>query len=475
MVPLSDKNFTSAPPKLSLLTMLRLGLFQMGLGANALLAGGVLNRLAIEGLGIPATVVGLLLGVQYFVAPTRVWFGQLSDTRPLWGLHRTGYVRLGAALFTFTLFLALQLTWRLGEAVQTHGGWDFTPEMLLWTGTLAIAFAVYGIGISFSSTPFAALLVDVSDEEERPQLVGVAWSLLTVGIVVGAIISGIFLKPLQAGSPVAELRGPMNTLFAVMPALIFALAWGATWNIERRYSRLPWRRTPGGDREDRITLGRALRILTANRQTGIFFGFLIALTIALFLQEPVLEPYGGEVFGMSYSQTTRLNAYWGMGVLMGYVAAGFYLIRRLGKQTTTAAGCVAVGLSFVLMGLAGFGANVPLLLGVLVAFGVASGVATAGAINLMLDLTAAETAGTFIGAWGLAQALSRGTATTLGGALLDLGKRLLSTPTLSYALVFGVQALVALAAFLLLQRVSVEEFQRDAQASLVAVLETDLE
>ncbi|NJK59063.1 MAG: BCD family MFS transporter [Oscillatoriales cyanobacterium SM2_1_8] len=221
--------------------------------------------------------------------------------------------------------------------------------------------------------------------------------------------------------------------------------------------------------------GRSLRILTANRQTGIFFGFLIALTIALFLQEPVLEPYGGEVFGMSYSETTRLNAYWGMGVLVGYVVAGFYAIRRFGKQNTTAAGCAAVGVSFLLVGLAGFGANVPLLLTVLVVFGVASGIATAGAINLMLDLTAAETAGTFIGAWGLSQALSRGTATTLGGGLLDLGKRLFAEPALSYALVFGVQALVALVAFLLLRRVNVEEFQQDAQASLVAVLETDLD
>jgi len=57
----------------------------------------------------------------------------------------------------------------------------------------------------------------------------------------------------------------------------------------------------------------------------------------------------------------------------------------------------------------------------------------------MLDLTAAETARTF-GAWGLAQAMSRGLATVTGGAVLDLGKTLF-TMLLAYGLVFALQAL----------------------------------
>jgi len=40
----------------------------------------------------------------------------------------------------------------------------------------------------------------------------------------------------------------------------------------------------------------------------------------------------------------------------------------------------------------------------------------------MLDLTAAETAGTFIGAWGLSQAIARGLATVLGGTILNIVK-----------------------------------------------------
>jgi len=38
-----------------------------------------------------------------FVAPARVWFGQMSDAKPLFGYHRTGYVWTGAVLFAIIL------------------------------------------------------------------------------------------------------------------------------------------------------------------------------------------------------------------------------------------------------------------------------------------------------------------------------------------------------------------------------------
>ena len=50
------------------------------------------------------------------------------------------------------------------------------------------------------------------------------------------------------------------------------------------------------EREDQITFSRALKVLTASRQTGLFFSFLLVMTISLFMQDAVLEPYGGEVF-----------------------------------------------------------------------------------------------------------------------------------------------------------------------------------
>jgi BCD family chlorophyll transporter-like MFS transporter len=125
--------------------------------------------------------------------------------------------------------------------------------------------------------------------------------------------------------------------------------------------------------------------------------------------------------------------------------------------------------------MAGFAGNAELLKVSLLCFGLASGIITAGATSLMLDLTAAETAGTFIGAWGLAQAMARGLATVLGGGVLNLGKLLFSQPVLSYAMVFAIQALGMILAIWVLNKVNVREFQENAKQAIATVMEGDLD
>ncbi|MBD1810342.1 PucC family protein, partial [Microcoleus vaginatus DQ-U2] len=169
---------TPAIKRVTLVTMFRLGLFQMGLGMMSVLTLGVLNRVMIKELAIPATVVAGTLAMQQFVAPARVWFGQMSDAKPLFGHHRTGYVWVGSVLFVISAFLAVQVMWRLGASLEAVG---WTTPTYGWVGLLGLIFALYGIAICSSSTPFAALLVDVSDEEDRSKLVGVVWSMLLVG------------------------------------------------------------------------------------------------------------------------------------------------------------------------------------------------------------------------------------------------------------------------------------------------------
>ena len=93
----------------------------------------------------------------------------------------------------------------------------------------------------------------------------------------------------------------------------------------------------------------------------------------------------------------------------------------------------------------------------------------------MLDLTAAETAGTFIGAWGLAQSMARGLAVVIGGGVLDLGRRVMPNLVLAYGLVFGLEAVGILLAIWFLNRVSVAEFQSKAQLAIASVLENDLD
>lgn len=472
----SQLNTVKQPlPKLNLLTMFRLALFQMGLGILAVLTLGVLNRVMIDELAIPATIAAGILAISQFMSPTRVWFGQMSDSKTIFGLHRTGYVWIGAALFTLILSLAVQVVWQLGNVVQVTGQWSWSITAIGWTALAGLVFALYGIASSISSTPFFALLVDVSDEDDRGKLIGIVWSMMTVGIAVGGITSKILLRRLEnIDASLDVLRSSISWFFVVVPAIVFLLAIIATFGVEKKYSRYTSRSNLIA-REDSITLGKALKILTASRQTGLFFTFLLVMTISLFMQEAVLEPYGGEVFGLSIPQTSLLNTFWGIGMLMSLGATGFFIVPRIGKQKTTKLGCLLVAVCFILIIGSGFTGNAKVFQGTLVLFGLSAGIATTGALSLMLDLTAAETAGTFVGAWGLSQAMARGTATIAGGAILDIGRALFQVPVLAYGLVFALQAVGMLVAIWLLSRVNVQEFRANAKEAIATLMTNDLD
>ncbi len=458
-------------PRISLLIMFQLGLFQMGLGMMSVLVFGVLNRVLIRELGVPATLGTIILASTLFVAPARIWFGQMSDTKPLWGYHRTGYVWIGAISLAILSVLVVQVMWQLGGSLKAEG---WSTQTYAWTSLLALLFALYGLAVSSCSTPFATLLVDVSDEDNRSQLVGVDWSMLIGGTIIGAILIGVLLKKLTLNAPIELLQVQINRLFLIVPLVVVGLAFVATWGIEKKYSRYASRSTLV-NQEEKITLNRAWRILTASRQTRLFFTFLVLMTLGLFMQDPILENYGGDVFNMEVGKTATLNAFWGTGTLIGLSVAGFILVPRLGKRKTTKLGALLVIFSLVWVILSGLTHDPKQLQITLLFFGLASGVVTTGGLTLMLDLTAAETAGTFIGAWGLAQALAKGVATVTGGALFDTGKKLFSNLVLAYGLVFAAQAACMAMAVWFLTRVNVQEFRTNARQAIATVIESDLD
>jgi BCD family chlorophyll transporter-like MFS transporter len=477
---------TPVLPRINIFTMLRMGLFQLGLGMMSVLTLGLINRVMIDELNILPWITAGAIAMHQMVAPARVWFGQMSDSKTFLGFHRTSFVWLGAILFALSAWLAVQVMWQVGLSVQANG-WGLSTY--LWSGLLALIFAGYGLALSASSTPFAALLVDVSDDDNRSQLIGVVWSMLMVGIVVGAIIiSRLIERPEVCGADlvnkvvpqsteianIAQLQATINPVFVIVPAIVFSLCCLATFGIENKYSRYKTRSSMV-NREDQITLKTALKVLTANRQTGIFFSFLLVLTISLFMQDAVMEPYGGQVFGMCISETTKLNAFFGSGTLFGIASTGFLILPRLGKQKTVKLGCSMAAICLIIILAAGFVANPSLLKSGLLLFGLSSGVLTAGATSLMLDLTAAETAGTFIGAWGLSQAIARGLATIFGGTVLNIGKLIFSAPVYAYGLVFVLQAIGLMTAIVLLNRVNIREFQDNTKRAIATIISGDLD
>jgi BCD family chlorophyll transporter-like MFS transporter len=448
----------------------RLGLFQGCLGCLAVIFSGLLNRIMLSELAFPGLLVGGALAFEQFVAPSRVLFGQISDAHPLASRHRVPYVLLGTAAFCLLAVLSVPLIFQVGRLLEDGS----QPGLAFGIAALCGLFALYGLAVSLATTPYLALVIDRTSERERPRAVGIIWCMLTVGIVIGAVAIGLSLRSLDGVSDPAVLEATLSRFMATVAGVVMLLTLIATWGMES-----PLRERSDGTavpREDAIGLRQSWMLITSSRQVLIFFSFLILFTLGLFLQDPILESYGAQVFAMPIAATAQLNAFWGVGTLVGLLLAGLWVVPRLGKMATARLGCQLIALSLLLLLLAGLTARIPFLQAVMVLFGLAAGIGTNSALCLMLDLTLPQAAGTFVGVWGLAQALSRAIGKLLGGGLYDIGRALPlgDGPYGPFALVLGVELLVALAALLLLGYVNVRQFREDTSHSLSQVLEMEM-
>jgi BCD family chlorophyll transporter-like MFS transporter len=445
-----------------------LGLFQACLGALAVIFAGLLNRVMLSELAFPGLLVGGALAFEQFVAPARVLFGQVSDAHPIASRHRVPYVLIGTALFCLLAVASIPLIFHVGRLLAAGE----QPVLALGIAALCGLFALYGLAISLATTPYLALVIDRTEESERPRAVGIIWCMLTVGIVIGAIAISLSLRSLDGVVDPAVLEPTLRRFMTIVATLVMGLTLIATWGME----------TPGApgasqaSRDDAVTLAQSWALITSSRQVLVFFSFLVLFTLGLFLQDPVLESYAAQVFAMPIAATTQLNAFWGMGTLLGLLLAGLWVVPRLGKLSTARLGCRLIVASLILLLLCGLAPNVPVLKLVMFAFGLAAGIATNSTLCLMLDLTLPQAAGTFVGVWGLAQAISRALGKLCGGALYDLGRWLhLGDGAYSpFALVLAVETVVAVLALVLLNRVNVHQFREDTGRSLTKVLAMEL-
>ncbi len=434
------------------------------------------NGVMINELAFPGLLVGSALAFEQFVSPARVLFGQISDSHPFGGRRRVPYVLAGAALFCTLAVLSVPLIFQVGRLLQSGA----QPQLALAIAALCGLFGLYGLAISLASTPYLALVIDRTTEAERPRAVGIIWCMLTLGIVLGAIAISLSLRNLDGIHDPAALEPALLRFMVAVAALVMALTVFATWGMEPALpAQASWpAATPSAAREDAVTLRQAWQLITSSRQVLVFFCFLILFTLGLFLQDPILEGYGAQVFGLSIASRTQLNAFWGMGTLMGLLFSGFWIVPRLGKLATARIGCRMIVATLLLLLACGLTASPPLLRIVMLLFGLAAGVGTNAALSLMLDLTLPQVAGTFVGVWGLAQAMSRALGKVLGGGLLDLGRRLPFADVgdyPAYALVLAVEVLIAALALALLGRLNVHQFRQDTGRSLERVLALEVD
>lgn len=425
--------------------LLRLGLFQLAAGAVSVIFLGVVNRVMRVELGIDLFLVSLLVGGGHYLgALVAIPFGHYSDTHRLGGYHRTVYA-LGGTLVTALILAA-------------------SPFVALWISQhqspfgIALAFLFFlaeGVSTFVAGTAYLALIADLTTDQERGQVTGVVWTLLMVGIIATGIGTGLVLRVYSFGG--------FLTLTLAGAAAAITLSWIALFNQERSQTSAV-SSSADGQARPQPSFRQALSLLLSSPTARWFAAFLLLSMFSYFMQDAILEPFGGEVFGFDAARTARFNSYMGVGVITGMLAGGLWLIPRFGKPRITALGCWLQGGAFGLLAFSSFAGRSAWLPLAITFLGLGAGFFTVGGVSMMMDLTFAEHTGLFVGTWTLVQAVAKGPAAIAGGALQTTLMGSGATAAQAYAGVFFFEGLGIVISIFFLSRVGVRAFRSRFEA-----------
>lgn len=416
---------------LSWVSIIRLGLVQMALGAIVVLTTATLNRLMVVEYALPAVLPGFLVALHYGVQITRPKWGFQSDTggkRSPWIMGGVVTLGLGAILATFGVF-AFDVSFWLGLAVSL------------------VAYVVIGLGVGAGGTSLLAFLATYTAERRRPAAASITWLMMIFGIALTAGVAGTLLDPFSPGRLVSVVTG-----VAVAASLMTS---AALFGLEKRHGggKTGFRTLTGEGICERAapSFWMGMGEIWQERRTRHFALFVFLSMTAYFMQELILEPYGGLVFGLSLGQSTALSGTQHGGVFLGMLTVGLAATGlKLGSlRFWVITGCL--GSAAALLGLTFIGqmGNTALLSPAVAALGFANGAFAVAAIGSMMELAGSGRAtreGTRMGLWGAAQAIAAGFGGLFGAASVDLMRQILTSTADAFGAVFLLEAMLFCAA-----------------------------
>jgi len=437
----------AASTELPLLRLLRLSLFQASVGMMMVLLYGTLNRVMVVEKGVPPWLIGLMVALPVLFAPFRVLIGFKSDIHEsAFGWRRVPFIWFGTlmqfgglAIMPFALLLMAE-----GGSVPTYVTWI----------AAGFAFLLAGAGLHTTQTAGLALATDLANDDTRPRVVALLFVVLQLSMLFSALAFGALLtdfNEMSAAAANGRLIGVLQGSALVVIGFNLLALWkqesvnrarAAQIKVDRAANKVPPRFRETWARF--IQAGNAARLLVA-----------LGLGTAGFqMQDILLEPYGGEVLGLTVAQTTRLTAIWAFGTLGAFALSAQLLGRGTDPYRIAGAGAI--------VGVAAFAAVIfadplssPLLFragALLIGFG--GGLFAVGTLTAAMDMAETDGSGLALGAWGAVQATAYGIAMFLGGTIRDVVKTLanhgvfgpgLDGPAVGYAAVYNLEILLLLA------------------------------
>jgi BCD family chlorophyll transporter-like MFS transporter len=420
-----------------ILKRIQLGLIHTAVAITLVPINSTLNRVMIKELAISATLVALLASLPYLISPIQVAIGSFADRNPILGFRRTPYIALGLLLCAAGVSLSPQAAYALGE-----GGWRGVALGLL-------AFGAWGMGYNLSTVSYLSLASEISGEKNRGRTIAVMFTLMILGIIGSAIGLSHMVNPYTPEAMqrafwviglLALLMGGLGLAGVEKPA---GVAW-ASPNDERQ----PW--------------GKLIRAILENRQATHFFWYLVILLAAILGQDILLEPYGGEAFGLPVQATTRITSIWGGCFLAVLIVAG-QLEKRASKKSIAKWGGAAALAGFILIASSGVANNLSMFYSGVILLGTGTGLSTVSNLSIMLEMISPGQVGLFMGAWGMANAFSRLVGSVLSGAVRDAAARLTGDAVLTYVVVFAIEAGMLVVSLAMLRRIDTRAFHENVR------------
>ena len=428
----------AASDDLPLSRLLRLSLFQVSVGMALVLLVGTLNRVMIVELRVPASIVSVMISLPILFAPFRALIGYRSDNhQSSLGWRRVPFIWTG----TLVQFGGLSI---MPFALLVLSGGGQSHQAPVWIGWVAsgLAFLLVGAGIHITQTIGLALATDLAPEADQPKVVGLMYVMQLVGMIFSALLFGAALKEFNPAKLIQVIQA--SALITIVLNVI------SLWKQE---ARDPQARVVQHD----LSFKEALRAFangahSIRRLIAVAFG-----TMAFSMNEVLLEPYGGQILGMSVSETTALTAILAAGGLIGFSWASRVLSKGSDPFRMASLGAL-IGIPafvFIILSASLLQKNLFIVGAFLIGFG--GGLFSHGTLTATMQMAPEDQRGLALGAWGAVQATAAGFAIGLGGIMRDIVVALgdaswipegLISPTTGYFLVYCLEIVLLIATIL---------------------------
>lgn len=418
--------------------IMRMGLVQASIGAIVMLATSLLNRVMVVEYALPAALPAGLVAWHYAVQLSRPMWGHGSDK----GRKRTPWIIGGMGILA------------LGAIVAVNGTILLTGSPVTGTVLVILAFSMIGAGVGAAGTSLLAMLASGVVPERRAAAAAITWIMMVAGIVMAAATAGSLIDPFT------EQRLAMVSGGVALSA--FCLACVAIAGIERRLVPPPH---PGSDAPSG-SFGEALREIMGDATARRFTLFVFVSMLAYAMQDLILEPFAGLMFGMTPGESTKLSGLQHGGVMIGMIVAGIGGSAFAGRRPSDLRWWILAGCGGSALALAGLamaattptlgGGEWPIAANVAV-LGFANGLFAVSAIGAMMGLAGAgnrSKEGVRMGVWGAAQAIAFGLGGLTGAIGVDVARRLLASDGAAFQMIFAAEAALFVIAALLGVRVT---------------------